>query len=107
MFLLDFLQLSFGLLVFKVSLENVFDFYVYKAEEEKQREEEEKRASGKRAEVERLEVQKEVAVFNQKLMRVKEAFQRAGSSIVNMLRLADTNNDGTISLQEFMTTLQR
>lgn len=78
-----------------------------KEKEEKAREEEEKRGMAGRAEVERKEVSKEVAIFNQRLMRVKDAFSRAGSSVVNMLRLADTNNDGTISLQEFMTTLQR
>lgn len=40
-------------------------------------------------------------------MRVKNAFSRAGSSIVSTLRLADTNNDGTISLKEFMTAMSR
>lgn len=36
--------------------------------------EEEKRDAGKRALIEKQEVSKEVAVFNQRLMRVKEAF---------------------------------
>ena len=78
-----------------------------KQKEEKAYEDEEARARGKRAEVERVEISKEVAVFNQRLMRIKNAFMKAGSSIVNTLRLADTNGDGRITLQEFMTTLQR
>lgn len=78
-----------------------------KEKEEKQRADEERREQAKRALVEKEEVRKEVGVFNQRLMRVKEAFMRAGPSIVSSLRLADTNGDGTISLQEFMTTLQR
>ena len=57
--------------------------------------------------MEKVEVQKEVAIFNQKLLRVKNAFANGKSSIINMLKLADTNNDGTISLEEFMSTLQR
>ena len=48
-----------------------------------------------------------MADFNQRFMRVKNAFSRAGSSIVSTLRLAGTNGDGTISLKEFMTALQR
>ena len=45
-----------------------------KEKEEKARMEEEKRDAGKRALIEKQEVSKEVAVFNQRLMRVKEAF---------------------------------
>jgi primosomal protein N'' len=69
-----------------------------KQKEEKAYEDEVARAVAKRADVERLEVSKEVAVFNQRLMRIKNAFMKAGSSIVNSLRLADTNGDGRISL---------
>ena len=78
-----------------------------KEKEEKARQDEENRRLKKRAEVEKVEVQKEVAVFNQKLLRVKNAFANGSSSIINMLKLADTNNDGRISLEEFMSTLQR
>lgn len=48
-----------------------------------------------------------MASFNQRFMRVKNAFSRAGPNIVNTLRIADTNGDGTISLEEFMTAMQR
>lgn len=41
---------------------------------------------------------KEVAVFNQKMLRVKEAFNKAGSTIFNEMKMADTNRDGNISL---------
>lgn len=40
-------------------------------------------------------------------MRVKNAFSRTSGNIINTLRLSDTNNDGTISLNEFMTAMQR
>ena len=69
-----------------------------KDKEEKAQLEEEAKAQRKRAELERVEVSKEVAEFNQRLMRVKNAFMKAGSSVVNTLRLADTNGDGRISL---------
>ena len=45
-----------------------------KEKEEKARMEEEKREANKRALKEKEEVSKEVAVFNQRLMRIKEAF---------------------------------
>ena len=78
-----------------------------KEREEKAREEEEARERKIRAEVEKKKVQQEVASFNQRFMRVKNAFSRAGPNIVNTLRIADTNGDGTISLEEFMTAMQR
>ena len=78
-----------------------------KEKEEKARVDEEAKDLRKREEVEKKEVQKEVAVFNQRLMRLKNAFSRAGSTILNTLRLSDTNNDGTISLKEFMTAMNR
>lgn len=78
-----------------------------KEKEEKARQEEEARGQLRRAEFEKKEVQQEVAVFNQRLMRVKNAFSRTSGNIINTLRLSDTNNDGTISLNEFMTAMQR
>ena len=78
-----------------------------KEREEKAQLEEEKRMLAKRKEQERKEVTKEVAVFNQKLLRVKQAFERVGDSVYNQLRMADENGDGYISLQEFMATLAR
>ena len=34
-------------------------------------------------------------------------FERAGPNILNTFKLADTNNDGTVDLREFITTLGR
>lgn len=78
-----------------------------KEKEEKARQDEEARDQRRREEFEKKEVQKEVAVFNQRLMRVKNAFSRTSGNIINTLRLSDTNNDGSISLNEFMTAMQR
>ena len=67
----------------------------------------EKRMQAKRQEVERREVDKELAEFNTKLRKVRDAFTRAGSSIYNEFKLSDRNRDGYIGLDEFMITLQR
>lgn len=75
--------------------------------DEKARQEEEAREQKRRAAIEKTRIAEEVAVFNEKLMRVRRAFSRANSSIVNTLRLADSNGDGTLSLKEFMTALSR
>ena len=47
-------------------------------------------------------------MFNQLFNRVKDAFERGtAGDITKLLRLADTNGDGTLTLDEFMATLQR
>ena len=60
-----------------------------------------------RAENEKKAVAADVKVFKEKLRRVQNAFERAGRSIINSLKLADANRDGTLSLDEFLTTLTR
>lgn len=78
-----------------------------KERKEKEAADEELRQAKARSEYEKEQVRKEVAVFNQVMMRVRNAFERVGSSVFDYLRLADTNGDGAIDLREFMATLHR
>lgn len=77
-----------------------------KEKEEQIRKEEEKRQKEKIAAQEKKVVAKLVSEFNKRLGYIKNAFANSTyESAKNQFQLFDKNNDGTLSLKEFITAM--
>jgi Ca2+-binding EF-hand superfamily protein len=78
-----------------------------KEKEEQMRLEEEKKEQERLAAIELEKVKVEEREFSRRLRHVKHKFESAGEGIVNTFKTYDTNNDGTLTLNEFTSAMTK